>query len=157
PRSPSCRKVGRRLCCPEHPHECGEEVAMTHMNCSSLTRLLTPIIGPVFVVAALGCRETESPTAPEAGPALATAPAPALSFRQVSGGAEHSCGVTIDDRVYCWGRNNVGQLGDGTTTPRLRPALVASGLRFLGVSAGAYHTCAVATDNRAYCWGFGAS
>jgi alpha-tubulin suppressor-like RCC1 family protein len=105
------------------------------------------------VVAALGCREdAESPTAPELKPALtATAPS-ALAFRQVSAGGS-SCGVTTDNRAYCWGSNSVGQLGDGTTTQRLTPVAVAGGLLFRQVAAGYGQTCGVATDNRAYCWG----
>jgi alpha-tubulin suppressor-like RCC1 family protein len=38
--------------------------------------------------------------------------------------AEHSCGITATNRIYCWGKNNEGQLGDGTTTRRLTPAAV---------------------------------
>jgi alpha-tubulin suppressor-like RCC1 family protein len=80
-----------------------------------------------------------------------------LSFRQVSAGNDHTCGVTATDQVYCWGYNGYstagGQLGDGTTTRRLRPVAVVGGLRFSQVSAGVSHTCGVTTDSRAYCWG----
>lgn len=79
----------------------------------------------------------------------------ALTFRQVSVGG-HSCGVATDDRVYCWGGNLWGQLGDGTTRNRSTPVAVQTALRFRSVSAGGQHTCAVTTDDRAYCWGFGA-
>jgi alpha-tubulin suppressor-like RCC1 family protein len=84
----------------------------------------------------------------------------ALAFRQVSAGFLHTCGVTTDDRAYCWGSNldqvgsgGGGQLGDGTTTNRPRPVPVAGGLRFRQVSAGVSHTCGITTDDRAYCWG----
>jgi alpha-tubulin suppressor-like RCC1 family protein len=129
---------------------------MTHIR---FARRLAPVLAAAIVVAALGCGEnTESPTGPHAAPALAAAATTALSFRQVSVGKFHyTCGVTTDNRAYCWGRNWRGVLGDGTTTQRLRPTPVAGGLRFLTVSAGYFHTCAVATDNRAYCWGAGAS
>ena len=101
----------------------------------------------------LGCREdTTSPTAPETAPVLATA-ASALAFYQVSAGGNHTCGVTTDNRAYCWGAAFNGQLGNGTTTWRLRPVAVAGTLRFRQVSAAANHTCAVTTDYRAYCWG----
>lgn len=79
------------------------------------------------------------------------------SFRQVSAGDAHTCGVTTDDRVYCWGSNANGQLGDGSTMSRPQPVLVAGGLRFRQVEAGSYHTCARTTDNRAYCWGWNSS
>jgi alpha-tubulin suppressor-like RCC1 family protein len=75
------------------------------------------------------------------------------AFRQVSTGFHHTCGVTTDDRAWCWGANVHGQLGDGTTTQRLRPAAVAGGLRFRHVAAGTGHTCGLATEGRVYCWG----
>ena len=37
----------------------------------------------------------------------------------------HTCGVTTSGAVYCWGDNFAGELGDGTTTQRLVPTLVA--------------------------------
>jgi alpha-tubulin suppressor-like RCC1 family protein len=107
----------------------------------------------------LGCGdEAATPTGPAADPAgEATAALAVLSFRQVSAGHEHTCGVTTTDQAYCWGYNGFfihgGQLGDGTTTQRLKPVPVAGGLRFNQVSAGVTHTCGVTTDNRAYCWG----
>lgn len=45
-------------------------------------------------------------------------------FRFVGTGFGLSCGITTDDEVYCWGRNNYGQLGDGTTTTSDVPVLV---------------------------------
>jgi alpha-tubulin suppressor-like RCC1 family protein len=48
-----------------------------------------------------------------------------LTWRALSGGISHTCGVTTDDRAYCWGQNMVGQLGDGTTVNRLAPVAVA--------------------------------
>jgi alpha-tubulin suppressor-like RCC1 family protein len=101
-----------------------------------------------------GCQdEATSPQPAEPGAQLAVATQAALSFRQVSMGHLYSCGVTTDDRAYCWGYNGAGQLGDGTTTERTRPTAVAGGLRFRQVSASLSHTCGLTTDDRAYCWG----
>jgi alpha-tubulin suppressor-like RCC1 family protein len=116
-------------------------------------RRLVPVLAPALLTVALGCSEdAESPTAPEsAAPALAAA---ALSFRQVSAGGNHTCGVTTDNRAYCWGDNTWGQLGDGAPGfDRLAPARVLGGLRFRHVNAGFDHTCGVTTDDRAFCWG----
>lgn len=77
----------------------------------------------------------------------------ALAFYQVSASWDHSCGVTTDNRAYCWGRNSEGQLGDGTVTGRLTPVAVAGTLRFRQISASIGSTCGVTTDYRAYCWG----
>ena len=48
-----------------------------------------------------------------------------LSFRQISAGTYHTCGVTTANRAYCWGLG--GHVGDGTNMSRLRPAPVAGG------------------------------
>jgi alpha-tubulin suppressor-like RCC1 family protein len=142
---------------------------MTHIGCTPflpvpqpgrvrwLTRRLAPVLAPALLVATLGCREEEatSPSAPESPPALDITPAQALSFRHVSVGSGHTCGVTLDNLVYCWGESNLwGQLGDGTTVAHEAPVAVAGGLRFRQVSAGVAHTCGVTTTNRAFCWGY---
>ena len=77
----------------------------------------------------------------------------ALAFRQVSAGEKHTCGLTTDDRAYCWGLNEHGQLGDGSKLSRSRPTPVARGLLFSQISAGSRHTCGVTLDGQAYCWG----
>jgi alpha-tubulin suppressor-like RCC1 family protein len=120
-----------------------------------LARWLVSVFATVLMGAALGCGEdAESPTGPETGPALATGSTQALAFRQLSAGVIHTCGVTTENRAYCWGYDGTGALGDGTTTTRTTPVAVAGTLRFRQVDAGQYHTCAVTTDYRAYCWGY---
>ena len=119
----------------------------------------TLLLASFILVAGLAaCRnDAESPsTSPQTGTTTAavTANAAALVFRQVSAGGSHTCGVTTGDRAYCWGDNSRGQLGDGTTTRRLRPVAVVGGLRFKQLSAGSDDTCGTTTDNRLYCWGY---
>jgi alpha-tubulin suppressor-like RCC1 family protein len=129
---------------------------MPRIGCNQLR--FVSVLPLAFVLAVLGCQEdAQSPTAPEAGPALAIRPDHGLSFRQVSAGFQHSCGVTSDNRAYCWGQNFLGQLGDGTTSDRPTPVAVSGGLEFRQVSAGARHTCAVTRGYVAYCWGSNAS
>jgi alpha-tubulin suppressor-like RCC1 family protein len=101
-------------------------------------------------VASAGCHDQESPV--ESDTVLATAAAAPLSFFQVSSN-DHACGVTSDSRLYCWGRNDHGGIGDGTTIDRVRPVPVAPSLRFKAVSVSAAYTCAVTTDSRLFCWG----
>jgi alpha-tubulin suppressor-like RCC1 family protein len=74
-----------------------------------------------------------------------------LSFRQVTGGMLHSCGVTTDDRAYCWGAGST--LGTGTGANTTRPVPVTGGLGFRAVEAGSIHTCGLTTAGKAYCWG----
>ena len=76
----------------------------------------------------------------------------------IGAGAFHTCAVLRDSTVRCWGRNNEGQLGDGTTDERHLPVKVrkAGGGVLSGVVAvtgGYVHTCALRTDRRVYCWG----
>ncbi len=107
-----------------------------------------------LIVATVGCQaDTDSPTGPELGPEFKTNPLRPLPFRQVSAGWVHTCGVTRDNLAYCWGSNFGGQLGEGTTTNRLRPVAIAGGLRFREVSAGMAYTCGLTSDDLAYCWG----
>jgi alpha-tubulin suppressor-like RCC1 family protein len=139
---------------------------MMHIACTQARRSAA-VVALALVVAALGCREDgESPTSPQPAPAPDIGVAHVLSFRQVSAGALHTCGVTTDNLAYCWGHNDRGQLGNGTNTGpetctpsdfpcSTRPVAVAGGLRFRLVTAGGDHTCGVTTGDRAYCWGAG--
>ena len=75
-------------------------------------------------------------------------------------GLNHTCMLTSSTRImYCWGDNQYGQLGDGTTTDRLVPTIVAnnvaSGFTNSGIDlivGGHNHTCAV-KSGQMYCWG----
>ncbi len=84
-------------------------------------------------------------------PHLIDAPA----FLEISSGRFHTCGRTSGGAVYCWGFNQLGQLGDGTFTDRLVPVLVSGGLTFTSVSAGGFYTCGLVSSGAAYCWGGG--
>lgn len=82
-----------------------------------------------------------------------------LTFVQVAAGTDHTCGLVAGGLAYCWGENSLGQLGDGTTTQRSLPTIVAAppGVTFTQLTAGDRHTCAVASNSRAYCWGYNQS
>ena len=88
-----------------------------------------------------------------------TATTGAVDAVQVDGGAGHSCAVLADRTVRCWGLNSSGQVGDGTTTPRLAPTevsgLAGSPLIALAnqVDTGGDHSCALLTDSTIRCWG----
>ncbi len=72
----------------------------------------------------------------------------------VTVGARHTCGWTLDGVASCWGSNNAGQLGVGDTLDRAVPSLVATALRFSQLSAGDEHTCGLEVGTGAlHCWG----
>ncbi len=72
---------------------------------------------------------------------------------QISSGGYHTCAVKTDNSLWCWGRNEYGQLGNGTTAPSSAPVqIMATGVS--QVSLGWWHTCAIKTDNSLWCWGW---
>lgn len=78
-----------------------------------------------------------------------------IQVRQLSAGGSHSCAITLEGGVKCWGSNGYGQLGNGTQTRSLVPTQVTgltSGIA--SISAGVQHTCALTTDGAAKCWGY---
>ncbi|MEZ4639494.1 MAG: hypothetical protein R2873_21940 [Caldilineaceae bacterium] len=70
----------------------------------------------------------------------------------------HSCALNSNGGAKCWGENNFGQLGDGTTIDRFSPAFV-SGLEsgVIAVEAGSVHSCALTTNGGVKCWGLNTS
>jgi alpha-tubulin suppressor-like RCC1 family protein len=73
--------------------------------------------------------------------------------KAVAAGGSHTCALTLTGRILCWGNNDHGQLGDGTTISRNRPAAVAGLAAAAGLAAGAGHTCALLEDGSVFCWG----
>ena len=73
---------------------------------------------------------------------------------QIVAGGTHTCALTAEGGVVCWGANDFGQLGDGTTNESNVPVAVqglSSGVMSLTLVWGA--TCALTTFGRVYCWG----
>lgn len=74
----------------------------------------------------------------------------------VSAGVSHACAV-VSGKAYCWGNNDDGQLGNGTTDSSEVPVAVnttgaLAGATVTKIRAGGAHTCALA-DGKAFCWG----
>ncbi|WP_050725372.1 Ig-like domain-containing protein [Vulgatibacter incomptus] len=84
------------------------------------------------------------------------APVPAaagFSFRSLTSGSQHTCGVTFDDQVYCWGENEDLQLGDPDVEYTWEPTHVSS-TPFALVGAMYFSTCATILQGNPYCWGY---
>jgi alpha-tubulin suppressor-like RCC1 family protein len=86
----------------------------------------------------------------------------------ISAGTVHTCALLADGSARCWGQNDYGQLGSGTTGPSncyndgasvpilcaTRPLTVAGLAGATTISAGDYHACATLSDGTVRCWGF---
>ncbi len=86
----------------------------------------------------------------------------ATDWLGVSLGTTHTCGIRevqqvgTGGRLYCWGDNWAGQLGDGTTTNRNTPTLTTENhTTWVQVSLGDVHSCGL-SGTYLYCWGLNA-
>ena len=90
---------------------------------------------------------------------------------QVVAGREHSCVLSSNGEVFCWGRGALGQLGQGnlpeSTNPNMKNSSIPLAVVGVGgngfltdiqqISAGEVHTCALSNSGEVFCWGSGAS
>jgi len=100
-------------------------------------------------------------------------------WKDISVGGYHACALKVDESLWCWGRNAIGQLGrrtteidnvvsyvinakliDFTVTGKLQQVGANFGNKYKSVSAGPYYTCAIRSsavdvmiDNTVECWG----
>jgi alpha-tubulin suppressor-like RCC1 family protein len=70
----------------------------------------------------------------------------------ISVGLHHTCALLFDT-VKCWGRNNVGQLGDGTTVDSSSPVPVIGIKNVKMISVAEFHSCALLLNRTVKCWG----
>lgn len=81
-----------------------------------------------------------------------------LEFVDIQAYTFTTCAITTDAEAYCWGRNNQGQIGDGTTQSRNVPTPVSTsgllaGQRVISIAPGDEATCAVTEEGAIACWG----
>ncbi len=142
---------------------------------------VAPAAAPTEDGAAAGTGEIAPALAPAPGPAeiVQSPPPPSppppppstwvyLSASQADGqgqGGKHTCGLTSDARIVCWGDNTYGQLGDGTETSTLSPTESSGNVVVLvnntitvemywkAVSTGPSYSCGVNLNGTLYCWG----
>jgi hypothetical protein len=76
-----------------------------------------------------------------------------LRFREISAATFVTCGLTLDDRAYCWGDGTHGKLGNGQEQHSRAPAAVAGSIPFTTLTSGFGQSCGLDRDGKAYCWG----
>lgn len=75
-------------------------------------------------------------------------------------GRTHTCALTMEGAISCWGRNDSGQLGDGTGAQQLAPVAVALPPEAdtpIEIEAGFQQTCMINDFGELWCWGSNAS
>jgi alpha-tubulin suppressor-like RCC1 family protein len=80
---------------------------------------------------------------------------PAIRFKSVVAGGDHTCALAEDGRAWCWGQNLAGQLGDSSfANERLTPVRVAQGaVTFTSIAVDGSVSCALASTGEVFCWG----
>jgi alpha-tubulin suppressor-like RCC1 family protein len=96
-------------------------------------------------------RWTPSPSRTQTASATLT-PRPAVE--DLAAGGSHACAVMSSGALWCWGKNDHGQLGDGTADDRTTPVRVAGLEGVKAVAAGWGHTCALTGEGGVKCWGY---
>lgn len=84
-----------------------------------------------------------------------------LRFVSISFGGRHGCGIDDAHNAYCWGNNELGPLGTGSSghaggiRESLAPVPVQGGIELDQVVAGSAYSCGLDTGGSAHCWGLG--
>jgi alpha-tubulin suppressor-like RCC1 family protein len=89
------------------------------------------------------CASCGSPSEPQGTP---------LSFQKLTLGLQHTCGLTTEGTVYCWGEG--GLLGTSVPREEALPVRVEGDRLYFDLATGTHTNCALAVaDSTPYCWG----
>ncbi len=134
-----------------------ELAALTSSPSGSGTCGLTPT-GRAWCWSASGGASSGGPLSGFTGPDAVAASSP---FASISFGGQHGCGIDEERSVSCWGGNQFGQLGIGSSAleggiaESPTPVMVHGELKLEQIVAGAGHSCGLDAQGPLYCWGLG--
>src|SRR5438132_8044096 len=94
--------------------------------------------------AVFGITEIQPTTSPDAPP-------PPASWSMVAGGVRYTCALESDGTLWCWGRNESGELGGLGASESDSPQQVGTDT-WIALSAADYHACGIKTDHTLWCW-----
>ena len=83
-----------------------------------------------------------------------------LTIESMALSNNNTCVIASNHKVYCWGDNSYGQLGNNDVLDSNVPVAVdtsgvLSGKNIEKLSISDYHACVIADDHKVYCWGYG--
>ena len=117
-------------------------------------RLRLDAPGNGYTVAVSHAPDTLAPeqlTGATSAPFSVTVPPP---YTAIAAAAFHACGIISGEGVHCWGQDDFGQVGDGTTVfPPSFAVPVIGATQFVSVSVGYLHSCGLTAAGAAFCWG----
>ena len=77
----------------------------------------------------------------------------AIEFKEIYAGGSYTLAIDKEERLWSWGYNGTGQLGDGTKVDRTNPLKIKEENKFIKVSAGEYHVMAIDEEGNLWTWG----
>ena len=77
----------------------------------------------------------------------------AIEFKEIYAGESYTLAIDKEERLWSWGYNGTGQLGDGTKVDRTNPLKIKEENKFIKVSAGQYHVMSIDEEGNLWTWG----
>lgn len=119
-----------------------------------MRRLLAPsAVAAVLAAGAVGASAAPAAAAPNATASRAVTVAGLHGVTAVSTGNGFFLALLNTGQVKAWGTNNLGQLGDGTTTNRATPVTVKGLAHVTAISAGGFSSLALLSNGTVMAWG----
>ncbi len=74
-------------------------------------------------------------------------------IQKIAAGSTHTLAIRNNGTLWTWGKNDLGQLGDGTHTSHSSPKQLGTATNWVSVAAGSGFSVALAADNTVWLWG----